>query len=78
MQAARYSLISAVRSNAAMAAGLAAGHALTGTWRTGLIEAAKVEALTAADVRDVTARTFHTDNCFTGFVLPEASSKRGL
>jgi predicted Zn-dependent peptidase len=61
-----------VRSNSAMAAGLAAAHALTGTWRTSLIEAAAVEALTAADVRDVTARTFRPDNCFTGYVLPMA------
>ena len=71
-QASRYSLITVVRSNSSMAAGLAAGRALTGRWQTALAEAARVEALTAADVRDVAGRTFHPDNCFTGFVLPEA------
>ena len=71
-QASRYSLITVVRSNSSMAAGLAAGRALTGRWQTALAEAARVEALTAADVRDVAARTFTPDNCFTGFVLPEA------
>ena len=71
-QASRYSLISVVRSNSAMAAGLAAGKALTGRWQTALAEATKVEALTAADVRDVAGRTFAADNCFTGLVLPGA------
>lgn len=71
-QASRYSLITVVRSNSSMAAGLAAGRALTGRWQTALAEAARVEALTAADVRDVAGRTFTRDNCFTGFVLPEA------
>ncbi|KAK9844157.1 hypothetical protein WJX81_006305 [Elliptochloris bilobata] len=33
-----------------------------------------VEALTTADVRDVASRTFSRNNCFTGFVLPEARS----
>ncbi len=73
-QAARVNLVDAVRSNASMASALAATHALSGTWRTLLADTRRVEGLTADEVRDVAARTFAPDNCFTGLVLPPAKA----
>ena len=68
-------LVDALRSNASMASALASYHALTGSWRTLLADTRRVEALGAADVREVAARTFAADNCFTGYVLPLPEGK---
>ncbi len=69
-QAAKVSLVDALRSNASMAGALASYHALTGSWRTLLADARRGEALTPEDVHEVAARTFTPENCFTGYVLP--------
>ena len=68
MQASKVELVDALRRNSGMAAALASYHTLTGSWRTILHECAQIETLKAADVRDVAARTFTPDNCFTGYV----------
>lgn len=74
VQAAKVTLVDALRNNASMAGALASYHALTGTWRTLLADTRAVEALGVDDVRDVAARTFSPDNCFTGYVLPPAKA----
>ena len=61
-------LVDALRRNSGMASALASYHTLTGSWRTILEESAQIETLKAADVRDVAARTFTPENCFTGYV----------
>lgn len=68
LQASKVELVDALRRNSAMAAALASYHTLTGSWRTILQESAQIETLQASDVRDVAARTFAPDNCFTGYV----------
>lgn len=70
VQAARVTLVDAMRSNASMAAGLASYHALNGSWRSLLHETATVEQMTVEQVRAVADTTFADDNCFTGYVLP--------
>ncbi|CAL5221368.1 g3548 [Coccomyxa viridis] len=67
-KASKVELVDALRRNSGMAAALASYHTLTGSWRTILQESAQIETLKAADVRDVAARTFTPENCFTGYV----------
>lgn len=74
LQAAKVTLVDTMRSNSSMASVLASYHALTGSWQSLLAESARIEALTAEDVRAVAARTFLDDNCFRGFVSLEHAS----
>ena len=45
---------------------------LRGDWRGVLADLQRIESLAPADVRDAAARHLRPDNCFRGYILPQA------
>ncbi len=68
VQAAKFAVLDALRSNASMASALATYQVLTGSWHNILGDLSIVEGLTAHDIKTVAAETFDPSNCFTGYV----------
>lgn len=68
----RRGLFDIIQSNKAMASALCSYSATTGSWRGLLVELATVEALTPQAVGDVAQQLFREDNCFRGYMLPQA------
>ena len=54
-----------------MASALCSYHVNAGSWKKLLFDLEQVDQLTAADVQNVAAATFHEDNLFTGYMLKE-------
>ena len=69
LQAAKLTLVDAIRSNTNMASTLCAYHANAGSWDKLLSDLEQVDTLTASDIQTLAAAVFAQDNCYTGYML---------